>query len=157
LLNPPGGLLDGDMLPVHRKTPKRESCVITGSCGLAPGHTHQGPFRSSASVWWFHLMTCWERGFVRQALFIGFTLEILQVSQADRKQQGLRLPVPGEMPLCLPDTRVEYLKETSEGLAPGASPPGASFIVYVPPKDAAHSSYTIAFGRAFGSLGVVRV
>lgn len=157
-LNPPGGLLDGELQPVHRKTPKRRPCTETGSCGQPPGHTHEGPFRSSATVWWYRMMRERAEGNIEQGIFVGFTMEILQVAQVDIGRGNL--PIPTDMPLCIPSTRVAYMKETTDEhgrrvLVEGASPPGASFIAYVPPLGRTDNVKQLEFAGEYAALGAV--
>ena len=141
-LNPPGGLLDCNNRVVLRKTASREACTDTGDCGLpAWGHVHSG-IESAPHVWWRKLLAEFDEGHVSEAIFIGFNLEQLQVMQVD----GARGPL--NFPLCFPKKRVDYLKQTPDGLKRGGQPPHASFVCLI-------SRFTEwpAFAKAFASIG----
>ncbi len=130
-LNPPGGTCDKDFRTVIKadKAKGRKPCSETGDCGLPPGHKHEG-LDSSAKKWWFKLVKEWRELRVSQAIFVGFSLEMLQTMQVDTPEG---LPTPLDVPLCFPRTRVAYDRLGPEGsLVKGASPPHASFIAYLP-------------------------
>lgn len=98
-LNPPGGcvrLIDGQWIP-------------TKGGGRAV---------SSMWVWWDHLTKQWASGAVERAFFVGFTLEILRLSQ-----RGL---FPVQMfPRCYPRDRLPFK---------GDDPTHANVLVYLPPR-----------------------
>ncbi len=104
-LNPPGGRIDQNW----RRVP------------------HGGT--SSAKRWWAKLVTEWAEGRTKAAIFVGFSLEILQTTQ-NVDEAGALLPL--DFPICYPRTRVAYLSERTGELKPGASPPGASFVAFLP-------------------------
>lgn len=141
-LNPPGGLLDCNGHVVLRKTTTRESCTETGSCGLpAWNHVHSG-VESAPHVWWRKLLAEFHEGHVSEAIFIGFNLEQLQVMQDGEKLGPLNFPI------CFPKKRIDYLKQTPNGLKQGGQPPHASFICLV-------SRFTAwsSFAKAFRDIG----
>jgi len=150
-LNPPGGLTDDDWVSVLKKTGTRESCSVTGACGLPPGHSHKN-VTSSAKRWWQRLTKHWQAQDVDEAIFIGFSLEMLQTFQVD---VPLGLQLPHDFQICFPRARLAYYKLVSEKLVKGSSPPHASFIVHL------HSRMnpTVSkqkFREVFGKFGVVR-
>lgn len=114
--NPPGGLSDDQQRPVKPK------CRETGSCGLAPGHTHEG-VEASQKKWWFKLAREFKHGLVPQAVFVCFSVELLQNTQVGTPA-GLTIPL--DHALCFPSRRVAYVKP---GGGVGAQPPHASCIV----------------------------
>lgn len=130
-LNPPGGLCGPDGLAV----PKRRA----GS-------------RSSAVAWWEKLMSEWQADRVKEAVFIGFSLELLQTAQAT-------LISPLHFPICYPAKRIAFYTQVGEVLKPGTRPTHANFICYIPRAqttaklDAAHER----FKRLFGVFGHVVV
>lgn len=132
-LNPPGGLSDNQQRPVKPK------CRETGACGMPPGHTHEG-VEASQKKWWFKLAREYALGSVTSAIFVCFSVELLQNTQVDTPD-GLSLPL--DHSLCFPTRRVAYVKP---GGAVGAQPPHASCIVYL-------GDQTAKFARAFASLG----
>lgn len=125
-LNPPGGHCDVLGREVHRKTKTRESCTVTGSCGLPPGHTHES-MTSSAKAWWRKLQYAWRFKNVAEAVFICFDLGLLQTTQVDREDGVEYLPL--EFPICYPMKRLAYLRPDG---STGESPPHPSCIVYLP-------------------------
>jgi hypothetical protein len=115
-LNPPGGLSDDKQ---HLVKPK---CRETGSCGLAPGHTHSG-VEASQKKWWFKLAREFAVMHVQSAIFVCFSVELLQNTQVDTPA-GLTIPL--DHTLCFPSRRIAYCKP---GGGVGAQPPHASCIV----------------------------
>lgn len=139
LLNPPGGLCDRNFRRVIRKNGDTPPCTVTGACGLMPGHTHQ-EVESSAKRWWFRLAQEYRLRAVKRAIFIGFSLEMLQTMQVDTPEDltlrgtslGARtLPTPLDFPLCFPRTRIPYDKFAGGEITKGSSPPHASFIAFL--------------------------
>ena len=162
--NPPGGMNDENFRRVIRKKGDVEGCVVTGACGLPPGHTHEG-VDSSAKRWWFKLVREWIEERVEEAIFVGFSLEMLQTMQVDTPRDGgnLRpLPTPLDVPLCFPQVRVPYDKVGKDGvIVKGGSPPHASFIAYLPSRPRGNAAATKRsvhdFVKVFSALGQVVV
>ncbi len=88
-----------------------------------PGGKTQG--KSNSVVWWSKLVDEWQYGRVEQAIFIGFSIEILQTSQ---RGTG---PVPLDFPFCVPSGRLDFL---DENLEPQGSPTHANVVVLLPPR-----------------------
>jgi hypothetical protein len=153
-LNPPGGICDDQGRPVVRKRQGEPGCTISGSCGLAPGHEHKG-VTSSAKAWWRKLATAWEAYDVECAVFVGFSIELLQSAQGLDVANGGRdsTPDPLDFPICVPRQRLEFLRETKRGLEPGAQPTHASVVVYLPPR---WDHGGAKFREAFQKIGRVR-
>ncbi|WP_438028961.1 hypothetical protein [Sorangium sp. So ce233] len=109
---------------------------------------------SVQATWWFRLAEQWMRGEVEAAIFVGFSVEVLQVTQCDRPRG---LPVPAELPHCFPSRRVAYLRERAGALLPGTSPPHSSVIAYLPPRGSAEAwaAGVERFRESFGPLGVL--
>jgi len=152
-LNPPGGLSDDQQRPVKAK------CRETGSCGLPVGHTHEG-VEASQKKWWFKLVQEYREGRVPSAVFVCFSVELLQNTQL-KTPSGLRIPL--DFPICYPSKRVAYLR--SDGTV-GAQPPHASCIVFLPDRSietvatqqCGYLNRSIAkFVRNFSALGRVVV
>ena len=139
-LNPPGGLSDNQQRPVKMK------CRETGSCGLPVGHTHEG-VESSQKKWWFKLAREFGSGNVTAAVFVCFSVELLQTTQND-PPPGLSIPL--DFPICYPSRRISYVKP---GGSIGTAPPHASAIVFLGDLQ----TETELFARAFGWLGRVVV
>lgn len=87
--------------------------------------------QSSQKAWWFKLAREWIEGRVTAAVFIGFSVEILQTTQV-KSPEGL--PVPAELPHCSPSRRIAYWNDRTGKLERGSSPPHSSVIVYLPPR-----------------------
>ncbi len=148
-LNPPGGLSDNLQRPVKPR------CGETGECGLPAPHKHEGA-ESSQKKWWFKLAREYAEGRVSAAVFICFSIELLQTTQVD-PPSGLALPLDG--PVCFPARRVPYItaaqREAQDALPGvetggkvGSAPPHASCIVYLGPL-------AYQFRTAFERLGKV--
>ncbi len=91
--------------------------------GRAPGN------KSSAALWWAKLAEEYAAGRVVEAVFLGFTLEILATSQD-------AVVWPGDLPFCVPRKRIEFCKEVAPGeFVKGDSPTHSNVIVYLPRKD----------------------
>lgn len=103
---------------------------------------------SNAALWWAALVQDWLSGDVKQAVFIGFTLEILRHSQ-----NGCPLPVQA-FHRCYPKKRIKF--------SGAPQPTHANVIVYLPPVEKEERngsrgtddfSHFAAFREYFGSLG----
>ncbi len=95
-----------------------------------------GPGESSARIWWDKLAADWLSGAVPAAIFVGFNIEILRLSQ-----QG---PIPVQsFPRCYPKDRVKFR---------GKQPTHANVIAYLPPTD--RNDAFEAFAAEFGELGL---
>jgi hypothetical protein len=136
-LNPPGGLSDDQQRLVKPR------CRETGSCGLAPGHAHVG-VEASQKKWWFKLAREYAEGRVRAAIFVCFSVELLQNTQVDTPSG---VPIPLDFPICFPSRRVSYLKP---GGGVGAQPPHASAVVLLGDAD-----YERRFAETFARAGRV--
>jgi hypothetical protein len=97
------------------------------------------PF-SSAAIWWAKLVQEWESGRVEQAVFVGFTLEILRLSQV-----GQKVPVQ-RFHRCYPRERLHFSGKDQ--------PTHANVIVFLPPVTGAWMSTFRAFEEEFGFLGL---
>ncbi len=104
---------------------------------------------SSASVWWSELCEQYMAGTVTQALFMGFSVELLATTQE-------ALIWPGNVPFCIPRKRIQFLREERPGVfMPGTKPTHANIILFLPPK----FNYTGAaslFKAVFSTIGKVR-
>lgn len=106
---------------------------------------------SSAKSWWYKLGNEYEAGRVTQAIFLGFSLEILQTSQV--KPLG---PIPHTFPMCFPARRIEFLVLKNGVLVPGKDPTHANVIVYLPPKGADRTMGIVGFRDEFSCFGAVK-
>jgi len=156
-LNPPGGSCDGSgtsVFSLDKSVGKGWSCIDkTHPCG----HAH-GSARSSQKAWWQKLVKEWEAKRVRSALFVGFSVEILQTTQVDPVGQ-----LPLSFPVCIPSRRLAYYREIDGKFIEGTSPPHASVLIFLPEptKDSAEVEATIRsikrFIEAFSPIGHVSV
>lgn len=125
-LNPPGGSCDGSgtsVFSLDKTVGKGWSCIDK----LHPcGHTHTGS-RSSQKAWWQKLAMEWEAGRTKSAVFVGFSVEILQTTQVDPVGQ-----LPLEFPICVPSRRLAYYREIDGKFVEGTSPPHASVLIFLP-------------------------
>lgn len=144
-LNPPGGRTDNQQRTVMPK------CRVTGACGLAPGHIHEGT-ESSTKKFWRKLIASWTSGAVTEAFFLAFNIELLQTSQVDSPRAAASLP------FCIPSRRISFLRSTPTGFAPGDSPTHASAIIYLPKTGADTSAVGFQaadFAAQFEGFGTV--
>jgi hypothetical protein len=70
-----------------------------------------GVSKSFAAIWWAKLVAEWRCGRVKQAVFVGFTLELLVYVQ------GITSMHPLQFPCCIPSSRIkfDYPEETRDG------------------------------------------
>lgn len=121
---------------------------------------------SNATLWWWRLANAWKKGDVTEAIFLGFTLEILRTGQT------VDAPHPSRFPLCFPIERICFAtpSETDEDDRPTAGaervesedPTHGNVLVYLPPRtNARHVSLAIPkvklFENEFSKFGDVRV
>ncbi len=110
--------------------------------------------KSAAAVWWDKLAYEWHVGRVSQALFLGFSIEILQTAQA----RGMCIRWPGSFPFCVPEARIDFDQEQEDGtFRKGGAPSHANIIVYLPPKDRPGFPEIGRFAEEFGRFGAVRL
>lgn len=153
LLNPPGGRCDDHGRTVTLKGKGQGFIYADGSpC------TRQA--MAAAKLWWWKLANEYRRGRVEAAIFVAFSLELLQVTQC---KAPVGLPLPLDFPICFPSSRVAYLHEEGESLVIGGQPPHASCIVYLPPQGdragvlpAVEAEGVERFREAFAGIGAVR-
>lgn len=138
-LNPPGGRCDDRGVSVVADKTRGSGFYYAGGAGSRCDR----PVQSSAKAWWFKLAREVAAGNVCEAVFVGFTVEILQTTQVDTPA-GLSIPLDWD--LCFPRARVKYVRG-SDGQV-GASPPHASVIVHL-------GSAQDNFRREFSPIGRV--
>lgn len=144
-LNPPGGSCDGYGVSLIRATKLAAGAPAQKGFFYADGTQARDGSQSAAKAWWFKLLREYKAGRIEQAIFVGFTVEILQTTQVDPPDD---LPPVAAFPLCLPSRRVAYLTPRDGEVVVGSSPPHASVIAYV-------GVYVEAFRQAFAPLGRV--
>jgi ParB family chromosome partitioning protein len=104
--------------------------------------------KSLAQQFFFKAAREWLAGSVEAVVFLGFTLEILRLSQA-----GRALPSALHFPLCVPRERLEFLTKLNGKLVPQTDPTHANVIVYMPKTGEA--AELARFERVFGAIGDV--
>lgn len=121
-----------------------------GGREFEPDEKHKyGSGRVNSQIWWPKLIAEWQSFNVSQAIFVGFSVEILQSSQ------GGPGPCALDFPFCVPKKRLAFLKEDLE---PGKSPTHANVIVYLPSRVPEHLTLGIRnFREAFKDIGRVVV
>lgn len=122
--NSPGGSCDDAGFPIVDAKAGVAKCEHSGSCGLPAPHEHVGRHSAQKRAWQ-KLVAEREAGRVSAAVFVCFSLELLQTSQVDAVG-----PLPTDFPTCYPRTRLRYVQPGGEV---GKSPPHASCVVYLPP------------------------
>lgn len=116
-----GSLCEGgppDLLP-----PEQPARVFINPPG---GRTDKN--RSSQKRAWFKLAEEHKAGRVSSAIFVCFSVELLQTTQV-KTPDGL--PLPLDFPICYPAKRVRYLN--AEGKV-GKSPPHSSCLILLPER-----------------------
>lgn len=154
-LNPPGGKCDAHGVSVRSGRWNVAGALVKGwTChpdGERCGHDHKD-VQSSQKRWWRRLAKAWLMDEIEQAFFVGFSLEILQVTQSGLQSDEL---IPLDFPLCFPKTRIAYMREQHEGsFVRGASPPHASALVYLLPKKEPER-HAAKFREVFTTFGAV--
>lgn len=183
-LNPPGGKCDARGVTVT-SIPKTRGAAHKGEGKPRPIRSDYGPrahwwtcnedstpcnhvgtpedhldIESSQKRWWRKLVDEWATHNVEQAIFIGFSLEILQVAQSGAGPGEFS---PLDFPICVPSTRLAYFHEDETGkLVEGGAPPHASVIVFLPPGECISGTGThnfteavTRFKQAFSKFGKV--
>ena len=121
----------------------------------------KGMSRSYPCIWWSRLVSEWLAGNVKQACFMIFQLNLLQSVQKmeDCPQTFFNFP----MVFFRERIRFYYPEDTMEGLPvegtkvlEGASPPGGSALVYLPPKGIREVVWWENFREAFKLFGAVK-
>lgn len=99
---------------------------------------------------WFKLMRECAARRVTSAIFVCFSVEMLQTTQT--KPTG---PIPLDFPICYPSKRIAYVRADGQV---GASPPHSSCIICVPGEyDRAAADVVARFRKAFAPIGRVVV
>lgn len=101
--------------------------------------------KSNAALWWGRLASAWREGEIDQAIFVGFTLEIL------RSAQALDVPQPLAFAICVPKSRIKFDTVVDGERVASTSPTHANVIVYLPP--AVGAEHIRGFFEAFATLG----
>lgn len=128
-----------------------------GSCDDQGRRVAAGMGQSSAKAWWRKLADQYRRGIVEQAVFVGFSLEILQTTQVCGKDEEPGL-VPLDFPLCFPSRRVPYDREKRGKFVGSKQPPHASVIAFLPPiSETFHAKAIEEFWTAFMGFGRISV
>jgi hypothetical protein len=97
--------------------------------------------KSQAVVWWEKLIEEYHAGRVQQAMFLGFSIEILATSQGCERWVG-------EFPFCIPKSRIKFLDTYFK---PQNSPAHANIVVFLPPEDDIASVWS--FAETFSRFG----
>lgn len=144
-INPPGGKCDeeGNRIVGHR-------AHLTAPIVYkrADGGPPVGKSQSAAKVWWFRLAREFMEGRVERAIFLAFSIELLQTAQAGtppKTSAGVFLPIPTDFPICIPSRRISFIDPSGN---PVRGNTHASAIIYVVPhgrRDNAGGKFREAF------------
>lgn len=152
------GVIDLDPATTHRVNAERVKAVAyfdqelnglenewNGNVFLNPPGGRVGR-KSSAAVWWDKLVEEYLADRVRQAIFLGFSIEIMATSQ-DSKMWA------GQFPFCIPRNRIEFVNEQFEK---GTSPTHSNVVVYLPPRRC-NIERVEQFENSFSQFGKVAI
>lgn len=132
-LNPPGGKIDANGFRVVK------DCTVTGACGLPPMHEHKEPVTSASKTWWFKMAREFIEGRIDSAVFLGFSIEILQTTQV-KPPDGL--PTAADFACCFPSRRLSFLSPNVEGqLVPKKGNTHASVLVLLGIPEEKHETF----------------
>lgn len=108
--------------------------------------------RSSAAIWW-HKLCCEHAQGGCEAIFVGFSIELLQSCQAFAERDYHRHPL--EFPCCFPRERIAFVELGENGERRVAGMPGhGNVIVYLPsPRASKHHQ----FHEVFSEYGYVHL
>jgi hypothetical protein len=113
--------------------------------------------RSASKAWWFRLANEFVAGRVPAAVFLGYSVEVLQTTQVDpeRGEDGKELPIPLDFPLCFPSRRLSFTDEAGEVVKGNTH---ASVVVLLCDPDPRKGNLVRKrFREAFGLIGRVRM
>lgn len=103
--------------------------------------------KSAPKRWWEKLSNEWAAGSVEAAVFLGFSVEILQTTQVKPACEF----VPTDFPLCFPARRLAFIDTSGERVRGNTH---ASVIALLPSQDADGRRETVVrFVRAFTPIG----
>lgn len=140
-LNPPGGRCDS----------QGRQCVLIRGEGwhvTETGEKAKG-IRSSATAWWHKLCDEYHAGNVKQAVFIGFTVELMQKTQEPRKDKSPDLlPMAWADAICFPKKRIRFMVADGLNVAEESSPTHANVIAYLGPNASAFVRYFATIGAS---------
>lgn len=106
-----------------------------------------GYTRSRQALWWLKLMIEFEMNRTKRAIFVGFSIEILQSAQQ------LKCLQPVHFPMCVPRKRIPFDKWVNGARVTQPQPGHANVIVLVCDED--DTKVVNNFCRAFAPLGGV--
>jgi ParB family chromosome partitioning protein len=138
-LNPPGGRCDEHGNPVV-KAWKGYAYPDGRPCAKAI---------PSTGAWWKKLIDEYYAGRIEQAVFIGFSIEVLQTTQSSS------FPAMA-FPICIPSKRIAFLTPDGDRCKTSGGPTHGNVIVYLPPRDEDEDEAFFRFDKAFASLGACK-
>jgi hypothetical protein len=121
------------------------------------GRTVERGRNSSSKAWWAKLSTEYMSQRVSAAIFIGFSLEILQVAQEYKHLEAAISP-PSDFVLCFPSKRIRFYEQHGRKFLESRSPTHANVIVYLPPEarsDEEEAENYRRFKRNFNRFGAI--
>jgi ParB family chromosome partitioning protein len=100
--------------------------------------------RSSQAVWWDKLQQEYLAGRIVQAVFVGFSLEILA-----QRQSIL------DYPFCIPSGRIRFLTQLDGLLVENPNPTHANVLVHLPQRPNVTTSRFLSLFSQLGQCGVL--
>jgi hypothetical protein len=141
-LNPPGGRCDEIGIPVIKAPAPAKGYVYADGRPCAKAIPSTG-------AWWKKLIDEYYAGRIEQAIFIGFSIEILQTTQVAPRSAMT-------FPICIPSKRIAFLTPDGDRCKTSGGPTHGNVIVYLPPRDEDEDEAFFRFDKAFASLGACK-
>jgi hypothetical protein len=105
--------------------------------------TNVSPTRSMSAAYWWRLMQLREKGLLKHAIFLGFSLSICKTTQ------GLNVPSVNKFPVCFLRDRIKFIDPRD---ANKKAPTNDNIMVYVPGT----TDRTDKFCEVFEEMGEIR-
>lgn len=124
-LNPPGGCCDalGKRVVLERGV----GWVYPKTGRKAPDH------QSSMAAWWHKLSYEYQTYHTKTAIFVGFSLEVLQRTQSNKQpSEAVGSLIPLDFPFCVPSSRLQFSEKKGRKLFKGTAPTHANVLVLLP-------------------------
>jgi hypothetical protein len=127
------------------------NCRWWGNVFLNPPGGRGKGIKSYTKAFWNKLVWEYLTGHVDEAIFLAFSIELLQTSQNGEDDPRFWAT---SYPICIPRKRVSFIDSTGN---PQTSPPHASAIIYLPSYSrhvSAHNNFKVCFSHIGAVMGL---